>query len=42
MDDYLTILRREFEAEDGSFLLSLRVHADWDKAAFSRLVRAME
>ena len=42
MDDYLAILRREFEADEGSFLLRLRVEAEWDREAFSRLVGVME
>jgi hypothetical protein len=42
MDDYLAILRREFEADEGSFLLGLRVEAEWDREAFSRLIGAME
>jgi hypothetical protein len=41
MDDYKSILRREFDAEKASFLLQLRGLV-WDKAAFSRLVLAME
>ncbi len=42
MDDYLTILRKELDAEEGSFLLKFRCFADWDKVAFARLIRAME
>jgi hypothetical protein len=42
MDDYLIVLRREFEAEEGSFLIGLCCRAEWGRAAFSRLVRAME
>jgi hypothetical protein len=42
MDDFEPILRREFDAEEGSFLLQLRCDLVWDKAAFSRLVAAME
>src|SRR5262245_54155982 len=42
MENYEPILRREFEAEPGSFLLQLRCDLTWDKAAFSRLVVAME
>lgn len=41
-DDYLTTLRQEFNAEDGSFLIKLRPGLDWDKEAFSRLITAME
>jgi hypothetical protein len=42
MEDFKPILRREFNAEEGSFLLQLRCSLVWDKAAFSRLVQAME
>ena len=42
MDDYLTNLRREFDADEGSFLLKLRCFAEWDKEAFARLIQAME
>ena len=42
MAEYESILRHEFAAEDGSFLLQLRCDLTWDKAAFSRLVVAME
>ncbi len=42
MDDYLAALRREFEADEGSFLLKLRVYADWDREAFTRLIGVME
>jgi hypothetical protein len=38
---YRDILRREFAAEDGSFLLQLRVDLVWDRAAFGRLTEAM-
>ncbi len=41
MDDALTVLRREFEAVEGSFLLRLRRDLVWDRAAFSRLEQAM-
>jgi hypothetical protein len=40
MDD-LALLRREFDAEEGSFLLQLRCDLHWDKEAFSRLEQAM-
>jgi hypothetical protein len=42
MGDYEPILRREFDEEEGSFMLRLRCELEWDKVAFSRLVRAME
>ncbi len=35
------ILRREWEAENGSFVVQLRSQAHWDRAAFSRLINAM-
>ncbi|RFU41800.1 hypothetical protein DZF91_09980 [Actinomadura logoneensis] len=40
MDD-LVLLRREFDAEEGTFLGGLRPDLVWDKAAFSRLEQAM-
>ena len=36
--DYVTVLRREFGAEEGSFLLKLRCEMEWDKKAFSPLI----
>lgn len=39
--DDLELLRREFSAEDGSFLLQLRVDLHWDRQAFSGLEQAM-
>ncbi|MBB2948976.1 hypothetical protein FB565_008762 [Actinoplanes lutulentus] len=41
MDDALTVLRQEFDATEGSFLLRVRCDLVWDRAAFSRLERAM-
>ncbi len=41
MEDYLAVLRREFSAEEGTFLLQLRVKLHWDKEAFDRLTEAM-
>ncbi|HEX7643428.1 MAG TPA: hypothetical protein VF472_14575 [Burkholderiaceae bacterium] len=35
------ILKREFDAEEGSFLLRARCELTWDWAAFRRLTRAM-
>ena len=35
------VLRAEFAAEDGSFLLQLRTDLTWDTAAFDRLTTAM-
>ena len=38
----LVVLRKEFEAGEGSFLLGLRgARLEWDRQAFSRLERAM-
>jgi hypothetical protein len=37
----LELLRREFSAEDGTFLLQLRIDLHWDRQAFSRLEQAM-
>ncbi|MEU5127012.1 hypothetical protein [Streptomyces mobaraensis] len=34
-------LKQEFDAEEGSFLLRLRGDLEWDRAAFTRLERAM-
>jgi hypothetical protein len=39
--DDLELLRHEFSAADGSFLLQLRVDLHWDRGAFSRLEQAM-
>jgi hypothetical protein len=39
--DDLDLLRREFGAEEGSFLLQLKMDLHWDRAAFSRLEQAM-
>jgi len=39
--DDLELLRQEFRAEDGSFLLQLRVDLHWDRQAFSRLEQPM-
>jgi hypothetical protein len=42
MPDYQSRLRKEFAAEEGTFLLNLRGdRLEWDKAAFSRLEKAM-
>jgi hypothetical protein len=40
-ETYLDLLRHEFEANEGSFLLQLRVDHLWDRAAFTRLTEAM-
>lgn len=39
--DDLAILRHEFQAEEGSFLLQLRCDMQWDKTAFDRATQAM-
>lgn len=41
-NDYRAVLRREFDAEDGSFWEQLRCAGTWDVSAFDRLVDAME
>jgi hypothetical protein len=41
VDDALVVLRQEFEAGTGSFLLGLRPGLVWDRGAFTRLERAM-
>lgn len=41
-ENYLEILRNEFEAGDNSFLIKLRCELDWDKAAFANLVSLMQ
>jgi hypothetical protein len=42
VDDAVAVLRQEFGAAEGSFLLGLRgTELEWDRAAFSRLDRAM-
>lgn len=42
MSDYVSELRREFAAEEGTFLLNLRgARLEWDMTAFSRLEKAM-
>lgn len=40
--NYLEILKHEFDAEDGSFLIQLRCNLYWDKTAFERLTDAMK
>lgn len=41
MDDYLDVLKHEFEAGEQSFLIKLRVWLEWDRLAFTRLITAM-
>jgi hypothetical protein len=40
--DWQDVLRKEFDASEGSFLLQLRCDLIWDKAAFTRLTNAMQ
>lgn len=42
MNDNLTILRNEFSAAEGSFLIQLRCELTWDRDAFMRLTTAMQ
>ena len=42
MDDVEAALRREFDAEPGTFLLALRTELTWSHPAFLRLVEAMQ
>ena len=41
-ESYLELLKREFTAEDHSFLITLRTNLTWDKEVFSKLIAAME
>lgn len=41
MEDYLAVLRNEFEAGDDSFLIQIRIDLVWKKDTFTRLVMAM-
>jgi hypothetical protein len=40
-DEWYSILQREFNANEGSFLLQLRCDLVWDRTAFTRLTGAM-
>lgn len=42
MEDYLEVLKHEFSAEEGSFLIQLRCNLYWDKTAFAKLTDAMK
>ena len=42
VENYLVILKNEFDAEDNSFLIQLRCDFRWDRIAFSRLVDSMK
>jgi hypothetical protein len=42
VEDYLQILKHEFDAEEDSFLTQLRCNFYWDKNAFGRLTNAMK
>jgi len=41
-DSYMETLKREYEAQDGSFLLEVRTSLRWDREVFSRLTAAMK
>jgi hypothetical protein len=41
MDDWQAILRSEFDAEEGSFLLKMRCELAWDVDVFERVSSAM-
>lgn len=41
IEETIEFLEREFRADEGSFLLRLRGDLTWDRAAFTRLERAM-
>ena len=40
-EEYISILKHEFSAEEGSFLLQLRIRSHWDTSAFDRLTKVM-
>jgi hypothetical protein len=40
--DFMIILRNEFDASEGTFMIKLRPNLEWDKAAFNRLTAAMK
>jgi hypothetical protein len=40
-NDWRKVLRREFEAEDGSFLATAQAEYRWDQNAFRELIEAM-
>ncbi|MDR3456720.1 MAG: hypothetical protein P4N60_04700 [Verrucomicrobiae bacterium] len=42
MEDFMAVLKNEFEAGEGSFLIKLRPGLEWDKAAFNRLTSTMK
>ena len=42
MEDYKSVLKNEFEAGEDSFLITLRIKLEWNKAAFNRLASAMK
>ena len=41
MENYFAVLKNEFEAGEGSFLLQIRTQMNWDRTAFTRLIAAM-
>src|SRR4051812_3400246 len=42
MEDFMVILKNEFDAGQDSFLITLRPNLEWDKEAFDRLTSAMK
>lgn len=42
IEGFMKILKNEFDAGEGSFLIKLRSNLEWDKAAFNRLTSAMK
>lgn len=40
--DYLPVLRNEFEAGEGSFLIQIRPELEWHKPSFTRLITVMQ
>lgn len=42
MQDWRPVLKSEFDAEDGSFLIQVRGNLKWDNEAFLRLITAMK
>jgi len=42
MEDFMVILKNEFDAGEDSFLIKLRPNLEWNKEAFDRLTSAMK
>ncbi|HET6384326.1 MAG TPA: hypothetical protein VFJ58_13110 [Armatimonadota bacterium] len=40
--DYLRVLRNEFEAAEGSFLIRIRTDLNWERESFTRLITSMQ